>query len=114
MRAELENVARASDGDCVRLGRERPVLEDFPLSPRTIWSISSGAKPEISIGASVRIKLLELDLELFEIPLPFLGQAIDRKAQHTLLVLAQMIDAHARDTAKAKEPRRLDPDRRRR
>ena len=111
MRAELKNVARASDGDCIRLWRERPLLEDVSrLAEDDLVDLVGREAGDLDrrVGQD---QLLKLDLELFEIPLPFLSQAIDRKAQDTLLVFAEMIDAHAREPAKAEQPRRLDPDR---
>jgi hypothetical protein len=73
VRAQGENISRAGDGDSVRVGRERPPLDGVVRSPRTIWSISSRVKPEISIGASARISSSNSNLQLVEVPLALLA-----------------------------------------
>ena len=59
-------------------------------------------------------QLLELDLELVQVPLALLAKAIDGEAENALFDLAQVLDAHAWDAAKAELPSRFDPNTRRR
>lgn len=53
-------------------------------------------------------KFLEFELQLIKIPLTLFTQPIDRKAQQTLLLLRQVIDAYARRDFDAQQLRSLD------
>jgi hypothetical protein len=109
VRPERKNIARAGDGDSIRLGCERPLLDGvvrFAKDDLVDLIESEAGDFDRSVGQD---QLLELNLQLIKVPLALLPKAVDGEAQDALLLLAQIFDPDTRRTAKAEKPRRLDP-----
>ena len=109
MRPERKNIARAGDGDSIRLGRERTLLNGVVrFAEDDLVDLVQGEAGDLdrSVGQD---QLLELNLQLVKVPLALLPKPIDGEAQDALLLLAQIFDPDTRRTAKAEKPRRLDP-----
>jgi len=109
VRAEVKNVAHARDGDCASHRRERPRFDRvIDLAEDDVVDLV-----ECEAGGLDRRvghdQLLELDLELLEVPLALLPEAVDGEAQYALLSVAQVLDPQARDAAETELPSRLDP-----
>jgi hypothetical protein len=80
--------AITSDGDCVSLGRERTLLNAVVrFAEDDLVDLVQGEAGDLdrSVGQD---QLLELNLQLVEVPLAFLPKAIGGEAQHALVLLA--------------------------
>jgi hypothetical protein len=106
---EVKNIANAGNGDCAGVGRDRPLLDRFVsrVENDVIDLVEREAGDlDRRIGED---QLLELDLQLVQVPLALLAKAIDGDAENALFDLAQVLDAHAWDAAKAELPSRMNP-----
>src|SRR5579872_3635655 len=109
MRPEVKGVAYPGDRNCARLGRERPLFDRIvTLAENNVVDLVEREAGDLDrrVGED---QLLELDLELVQVPLTLLPKAIDGETQNALLGLAKMLDPDARDAAEAELPSRLDP-----
>ena len=100
----------ASDGDGVRLGRERTQLDGVVrFAKDDLVDLVQGEAGDLDrrVGQD---QLLELNLQFVEVPLALFAETVDGEAKEALLLLGQMVDPDARRTAEAEKLRRLDPD----
>lgn len=101
MRPEVKDVAYASDRNCAGLGRERPLFDRLvTLAENNVVDLVERKAGDLDrrVGED---QLLELDLQLVQVPLTLFAEAIDGEAENALLGLAKMLDPHARDAAEA-------------
>lgn len=108
--SKLEHVAEPRGRGCGRRWRQRASLDGLPvLGEDDLVDFIKRETGDLDrrIGED---QFLELDFEFEEVPLALLAEPIGGEPQRALLDLRQMIDPHARDTGKAKQPRRLNPD----
>ena len=93
-------------------GERGPSSTASSTSPRTMWSIDLVECEARGLDRRVgHDQLLELDLELVEVPLAVLPEAVDGEAQYALFSLAQVLDPHA--WGQATEDARIRPQRQR-
>ena len=111
VRSELKDVARASDGDRIGLGRKRALLDRLAcFAEKDLVDFVEGKAGDLDRGV-VKDQLLELNLELVEVPLALFSEAVDGEAQNALVGFAQMLHPDAGRTTEAEKPRSLDADR---
>ncbi len=109
MRSQLKDIADLRDRRCDQIRFQGAFLK--PVSAVTqndLVDLIEGEARDLdrSVGQD---QLLELDFERLQAPAAGFAQTVDGEAQHTLLVVAQMLDANARHAFEAKAPRRFDP-----
>ena len=108
MGPELKNVAQASDGDSVGLGREGTVFDGLVrFAEDDLVDLVGGEAGHLDRSV-VEDQFLELELELVEVPLALFAEPIDDEAQHALLVLGQVADLNTGDAIEPVKLRRLE------
>ena len=111
MDPKRKNIAKASNGSGVRLGRERPPLDGVVrFAKNDLIDLVQGEAGDFDRGVC-QDQFLELNLQFVEVPLTRFAETVHGEAQDALLLLAQILDSDTRRTTEAEKPRRLNADR---